>query len=196
MNQQWKPNVVAKQRCVKCGGTYDRDVAFRKNPHGPGARARARATCIGCEQTDRDKRKAVDAFMAKARGTIQRHAHRYNMTTPEFAKSYGWDVPRVAHILRHAFDNTCVYCRRPYSAMRNGPNDVTMDIVDPSREPFLETNTQPCCGTCNTSKSDMSPDEWARKLRFWREWEDHQRHVEAKVQLELALVCRAIKDAA
>jgi hypothetical protein len=190
MNPQWRPPTVVKQRCVTCGGSYDREVAFRKNRHIRGSRALdpdTRATCIGCEQTERDSHKAVDAFMAKARGTIQRHAHRYHMTAPEFAKSYGWDVPRVAHILRHAFDNTCAYCRQPYSAMRNGPNDVTMDIIDPAKEPYLETNTQPCCGTCNTSKSNSSPELWARKLRFWREWEDNQLHVEAKVQLELAL---------
>lgn len=135
MNAQWHRQPVAKQRCVKCGGSYDQDVAFRKNRDTRlSARGRGfHATCIGCEQTDRDRHKAVDAFMAKARGTIQRHAQRYHMTAPEFAKSYGWDVPRVAHILRHAFDNTCVYCRQPYNAMRNGPNDVTMDIIDPAK---------------------------------------------------------------
>jgi hypothetical protein len=66
---------------------HDRDVAFWKK-YAQGLRARGpdtHATCIGCEQTQRDSDKAVDAFMAKARGTIQRHAHRYHMTTPEFA---------------------------------------------------------------------------------------------------------------
>jgi hypothetical protein len=89
---------TAKQRCAKCGGTYDRDIAFRKNRD---ARSCAhdrgwRVICIGCEQTERDKHKSVDAFIAKARGTIQRHAQRYHMTAPEFVRSYGWDVPRVA----------------------------------------------------------------------------------------------------
>jgi hypothetical protein len=120
MNAQWQRPVVVKQRCVKCGGTYDREVAFRKNRHNSGPRALSpdtHATCIGCEQTERDKHKAVD----------------------------------------------------------------------PAKEPYLETNTQPCCGTCNTSKSNSSPELWARKLRFWREWEDNQQHVEARVQFELEL---------
>jgi hypothetical protein len=63
---------TAKQRCAKCGGTYDRDIAFRKNPGGRQARVPTafRVICIGCEQTERDKHKSVDAFIAKARGTI------------------------------------------------------------------------------------------------------------------------------
>jgi hypothetical protein len=115
--------------------------------------------------------KKVEPFIAKARSTIKHHAMRYQITAAKMTEAYGWDIERVAHLLRHAYENTCIYCRRPYSSMRNGPSDVTMDIINPREAPYLETNTQPCCQTCNQSKSDSSPEMWARKLRFWREWE-------------------------
>lgn len=166
-----------RQKCRHCSGTYDRDVAFRKNSHQRKNRGLAiagpdiHATCIGCEQTARDGHKAVEPFIAKARSTIKHHAMRYGITSSKMITYYGWDIDRVAHLLRHAYENTCVYCRRPYHSMRNGPSDVTMDIINPREAPYLETNTQPCCQTCNQSKSDSSPEMWARKLRFWREWE-------------------------
>lgn len=181
---------LPRQQCIKCRGWYDRDVGFRRNPHS-GARILApeyRAACIGCEQDARDAEKQVDPFPAKARWTIRHHADKYQMATPEFIASYGWDVDRVAHLLRHAYDNTCIYCRRLYTDMRNGPADVTMDIVDPKQEPFLETNTQPCCRTCNTEKSDLPPEKWARKLRFWREYEANKRkRPTGPLQLQMVL---------
>jgi 5-methylcytosine-specific restriction endonuclease McrA len=133
-----------------------------------------RATCIGCEQTNRDTKRHVDPFIAKARWTIRHHAARRGMKSPEFAASFGWDVHRVAHLLRHQYENTCTYCRRPYSSMLNGVRDITIDIINPANKPYLETNTTPCCQTCNSSKRDLPPDDWARKLKFWREYEANQ----------------------
>lgn len=180
---------IERQPCIRCHGWFDRVVGFRRNPGGRQARIHAyRAACIGCEQDARDADKQIDPFPAKARWTIRHHAMRYQMQAGEFVRNFGWDTDRVAHLLRHAFDNTCVYCRRPYSGMRNGPADVTMDIVDPDKAPFLETNTQPCCRTCNTEKSDLPPEMWARKLRFWREYEAHkQRRPIGPVQLSFEL---------
>lgn len=168
--------VVTRSHCSRCRGSFEQDVGFRRNPGGRKAGILAfRAVCIGCEQTKRDDERHIDPFLSKARWTIRHHAEKYSMAPREFVANFGWDVERVAHLMRHAFDNTCVYCRRAYSSMLNGVRDVTMDIVDPARPPHLETNTTPCCQTCNSEKRDLAPDIWARKLRFWREWEEHQR---------------------
>lgn len=167
-----------RQQCRKCRGWFDREVAFRKNPLARRAAITAqpfRAVCIGCEQTGRDGRKAVDPFISKARSTIRTHSHKYDLKPGDFIRLYGWDVQRVAHVMRHAFDNTCTYCRHPYSGMRNGPAAVTMDILDPRKPPHLETNTLPCCQTCNSAKSNLTPEAWSEKLRFWSAWEKHQR---------------------
>ena len=178
-----------KQRCQRCGGWFDRDAFFRKNPGGRKAHISAyRAICIGCEQTERTERKKADTWLEKARSTIQRHAKKYGRSTQQFIRVYGWDAPRVAHILEHAFDNTCVYCREDYKTMPNPQWQVTMDIIDPLKQPFLATNVQPCCQTCNREKSNTDPELWARKLQAWAEWEAHRRTVvPAAVQLALDL---------
>jgi hypothetical protein len=177
-------------QCRKCRGWFDREVGFRKNPdRRTHISVRAfKATCIGCEQTARDDRKRSDPFMVKASSTTRRHAARYKLSVQDFIRRFGWDIPRVAHLLRHAFDNTCEYCRKPYSTMRNGEWDVTMDIVNPQAAPYLETNTKVCCQTCNREKSATPPELWARKLRYYAAWERHQATRGAQpVQLLLGL---------
>lgn len=181
----------ARQRCRSCGGRFDQEAFFRSKNDKRRLHISGRefhSTCIGCEQTARTERKTADRWLEKARSTIQRHAARYKKTTKEFVRLYGWDAPRVAHILAHAFDNTCPYCRDPYAAMPNPQWQVTMDIIDPEKLPFLETNTQPCCQTCNREKSNTPPELWARKLRAWAEWEAHKRtRTPPAVQLLLGL---------
>jgi len=176
-----------KQKCEKCRGWYDRDVAFRRsNLLAYAGRKNFHPVCVGCEQTERDTLKHKDPFIEKAHATVRGHAQRRGIKKAEFISLYGWDIKRVAHILRHGYENTCTYCRRLYSTMLNGIRDITMDIIDPAREPFLETNTTACCQTCNSSKRDMPPDMWARKLRFWREWEANQlRMPQPPIQLNL-----------
>jgi hypothetical protein len=164
-----------KQQCRRCHGWFDREVGFRKNAGGRKPDISSyHSSCRGCEQTERDRRKAVDPFVVKARSTIRHHAIKYDFSAAEFIQRFGWDPPRVAHLFRHAFDNTCEYCRKPYSGMRNGVWDVTIDIVDPRAAPYLETNTKVCCQTCNSEKATMTPELWARTLRYYADWERHQ----------------------
>jgi len=180
----------ARQRCQNCTGVFDRAAFFRKNPRQkPVAHISAteyRPTCIGCEQTARTERKKADGWLEKARSTIQRHAKKYGRSTQQFIRIYGWDAPRVAHILEHAFDNTCVYCRELYKGMPNPQWQVTMDIIDPQKQPFLATNVQPCCQTCNREKSNTDPELWARKLQAWAEWE-HNRKTSGSRPVQLSL---------
>ena len=170
-----------EQQCRRCRDWYDRDAFFRRKRRAiqmtPGLHISSpqfHGVCIGCETTSRTERKADDRWPEKARSTIQRHARRYKKSTNEFVRLYGWDTHRVAHLLKHAFDNTCVYCRKLYSGMQNSQWQVTMDIIDPRLPPHLETNTVPCCQTCNREKSNTPPELWARKLRMWARWEANQ----------------------
>jgi hypothetical protein len=166
-----------KQKCFRCTGWFDQEAFFRKKSdkrelHISSLR---HPVCIGCEITARTEDKKKDPWLEKARSTIQRHARKYKKTTKEFIRLYGWDTIRIAHILKHAFDNTCPYCREAYAGMPNSQWQVSVDIIDPTKPPFLETNTQPCCQTCNREKSDMPPELWARRLRCWAEYEAWQK---------------------
>lgn len=182
-------HIPPQQRCRACGGVFDRDVFFRRRDksglHICSPRTR-HMICLGCEVTARTDRKKANPWCEKARSTIKRHAAKYSLSVQEFVRLYGWDVPRVAHILEHAFVNTCVYCRKLYSSMENPQWQVTLDIIDPKKKPFLATNVQPCCQTCNREKSNLEPELWARKLQAWALWEDHQkRGTPPAVQLNL-----------
>jgi len=134
-----------------------------------------RPVCVACEQTDRDDRKRQRRAVAKAHDTTRFHARRHGMGKAEFAAQYGWRPERIAHDIEHAYDNTCCYCQRPYAAMGHGLADVTIDVIDPTKEPFYETNTRPCCMTCNREKGPLTPEQFGRRKQGWRLWEEHRR---------------------
>jgi hypothetical protein len=183
----------ARRQCNKCGGIFSEGF-FRKigRPEvdtqnlGPTLfnldgvfRARntkeLRPTCIGCQQTTNDNLKREDRFVAKARSTIYWHAERLNIAEEVLRDHYGWTVERIAHLFRHGYENTCNYCFAPYVEMGHGFADITLDIVDPSKPPYLKTNVQTCCGTCNRSKSDMSPEQWELRQLDWKTWHKQQK---------------------
>jgi hypothetical protein len=157
------------QCCIRCGFWADPEHFSKKGRGNVYIAHERRAVCIGCEQEDRDEAKQGNPWFAKARSTLNHHAKRFKLSATDFCQQYGWTVPRLAHMLEHAFDNTCPYCWMAYKEMRNQLADITIDIIDPAREPWLRTNVQPCCRTCNTAKSNMAPERWERRLRFWRE---------------------------
>lgn len=166
---------IVRQRCRCCGGRFDREAGFRKRKLDISSYD-THPDCILCEQTERDKKKA-DRWLIKARDTVRRHAQHDKLTAREFTSRFGWDVKRVAHILEHAYGNTCEYCRELYSLMPSGLQSITMDIIDREKPPHLETNTKPCCQTCNRKKSKWSPERWARHLRYAAEWEARQQEI-------------------
>jgi hypothetical protein len=181
--------MIEKQRCNECGGVFDVDRGFRLKKHAGLSMPSPdyHGSCKGCEGKRRQRARKADPFIQKAQYTTRHHAKRYGMSIRAFVATYGWDVHRVAHLLRHAFDNTCAYCRQPYKAMTNGLREVTLDIGDPREKPFLDTNTTPCCNSCNCAKRDLPPETWARQLLFWREWEANQKRRVMPAQLDLAL---------
>jgi hypothetical protein len=176
--------------CRKCGTVYPVDIAplmFRRNS-GVRRIRDTRSICIPCEQTRGDARKRLRRSIRKAHSTIGHHAKRFGLTKREFERRYGWTADRIAHDIEHAHDNTCCYCQQPYADMAHGLADVTIDIIDPAKEPFYSTNTRPCCMTCNRAKSDMSPEDWAKRLLGWRLWREHQTSGPTQIGFDFASV--------
>jgi 5-methylcytosine-specific restriction endonuclease McrA len=180
---------VRQFRCNQCGGWYS-ERFFRKNRKHALSRILdndRRPVCKGCETTARTEAKRPDRFIEKAKWTTQHHAKKYELSVSEFIRRYGWDQDRVAHLLRHAAENTCQYCRWPYSDL-DRTHDVTVDIRNPKEPPYLDTNVVVCCRTCNLAKSDMLPEEWGQMLIDWRNWDARQivlRNGHQPVQTEL-----------
>lgn len=160
--------------CPKCGGTYGLGF-FRRNKvlhaHSTGGR---HPICKGCEQTRRDREKAADRWLQKARDTRRRHAPRLGRSIQELEHQFAWQLDQMAHDAAHAYENQCPGCRKPFLTMGHGLGDITLDITDPTRDPFYVTNARWICQTCNRQKSKTPPDEWAELLIGWARWEQQQ----------------------
>ena len=161
------------KECTRCYGSFPESF-FHYVVTTRGKNRYQRTICIGCVQTSRDGKKVGNRFRAKARNAIRSHATRLKISPKEMTRKFGWTIDRIEHLIRHAWDNTCVYCFKTLQDLPHGLADVTIDIVDPRRDPHLETNTAICCATCNKEKQRTPPDKWAEKLRSWRIWEDNQ----------------------
>lgn len=169
-----------RKQCRECLGWYDRQAGFALNSRSGGYTRittiprQRRSRCIACEQNSRDEAKRRNRWTKKARDTLGRHARKYKLSPAEFRARYSWSVERIAHDMEHAFDNTCSFCWKPYADMPGGYASVTIDIFDRDAEPFYQTNTRCCCPTCNTEKGKMTPEEWARRLQFYREHAENE----------------------
>jgi hypothetical protein len=58
--------------------------------------------------------------------------------------------------------------------MSHGLSDITLDICDPTIEPYYMTNTKWVCQTCNREKARTPPDKWGAKLVYWKQWAQQQ----------------------
>ena len=166
-------NHFTTRRCAKCKGEYDEEAFFRVNPD---SRLRANASarrfvCIGCELTARTEEKEQNRWRVKARDSIRRHAAKYHLDPAEFGQRYRWSLDQIEHDLKHAYENGCSYCKKPYKGMVHGLADITIDVVQPRELPFYDVNVKCCCQTCNREKSKMPSELWARKLIAWDYWE-------------------------
>ena len=171
-----------KSRCIRCGGWYDAIAGFAPAGTDRLQHAYRRPACIGCEQTQRDATKQRDRWAIKARDTLRRHAYKYGLKPLEFSARFGWQIARIAHDLKHAFENTCAYCWHAYSGMPNGLASITLDIRDRGLPPHYWTNVQVCCETCNREKAGMSAEMWALRLQYWQQWHEQQQRGPEPVQ--------------
>jgi len=163
-----------RKKCRKCRLDWPLKDFRSQDDRRAGRRARDRAICRRCEITARND---VDPLIRKARDTVRRHAKRYaekigeKLTTSEFAKRFGWDVEYIRHKFEHAWDNTCRYCRQSYKSMPDGIAAMTLDILDPAKEPYL-TNVEVACRTCNTAKGDRDAADFGEWLKGWERWSE------------------------
>jgi hypothetical protein len=67
---------------------------------------------------------------------------------------------RMALYFRDSFD--CVWCRGVFPICTKGYG-LTLDHVDPTKGNTPD-NLVTCCGSCNSSKKDLSPTDWYRTL--------------------------------
>jgi hypothetical protein len=172
---------IRRKKCSRCGYEGDEEAFFRGNKEvrrSGQVYLTTRAICIGCELSARNDPTPEARALRKARNSLAHHADKYEMPPKDFARRYGWDAERMAHDLTHALENTCVYCWEPYGAMAHGLDDITLDVIDPTKEPYYHTNVQWCCRTCNQEKSTLAPEIWARRLIEWRRWQEWHRSIE------------------
>lgn len=151
MARPWK-------HCPKCGGEYPQG-SFGRNVVR--CITQRRPTCKLCEQTAGDAIKAARRWTIKVSETRRRHARRLNLPVITLERQYGWDLPRMARDAEHAYNDRCPGCTTPFKDMVHGLGDITLDIRDPEREPFLLTNTEWICVTCNRQKQRTPPEDWA-----------------------------------
>jgi hypothetical protein len=174
-----KGNTQTKRKTQTCRGpcrrTWDLEGGFnrkkRKGNQGIDASIPYQTICIGCTQTIRDQRKQKDRWIVKAGDTINRHAVRLGYSTSVLKDHYQWNSKHIAHYLEHAYKNGCHYCHKLYRDMGHGFTDITIDIIDPRIEPYFHTNVTHCCSTCNRQKSQLSPEAWCERLKYWAKYE-------------------------
>lgn len=175
----FNPAVIVTKKCSSCGGEWDLEACYRKNPerrwqvHLP--EHQYRPVCVMCELTERNDPTPEERARRKAHNSIVQHAEKFGMKPIEFAKRYDWDIGRMIYDILHGYANTCTYCYERYEVMGHGLSDITLDVVDPKLEPYYRTNVRWCCQTCNREKAAMSPELWARRCAAWpkyMQWRD------------------------
>ena len=164
---------IAYRTCSRCRGTFDEEAFFNRK-HG-GERVNPHSTiCIGCENTEKDRRKNENRWREKVATCRRREGKKLGYSTADLESRFRWELDRMAYDAEHTYQNTCPYCWRPFEEMGHGLADLTLDIVDVDQQPHYGINTRWCCATCNSEKQRTPPEMWGRKLAAWRQWEAHQ----------------------
>jgi hypothetical protein len=183
---------VEHKLCAECGASFPLAFFPSNCRRGGVTRVLHRPRCKRCEQERRDRAKQDNRFRQKARAALRTHAQKFveqGLITKreELTEQYGWSVDRLEHDMRHAYANGCPYCRQQFSEMAGGLEKLTVDIVDPAKPPFYETNTRLCCVTCNKEKQQAPPEGFGLTLQCHRQWEKHQENLKANPWFGLPL---------
>jgi hypothetical protein len=162
------------KQCRECGGTFDEEAGFGRRKQQ--RYTAAKPVCLICEQTKRDTEKRANRWRDKIRDTMRHHSKALQIPASQLLGSYGWNLDRMEHDARHAYENSCPYCRVPFVTMGHGLNDITLDIHDPTvAAPYYSTNTRWICLSCNKHKSRTPPTLWARRRIYhdqYQAWQD------------------------
>lgn len=169
------PPTITTRKCQQCRGIFDEEAFFRTSQRNYAEHAQRKSTtCIGCENTELDRRKINNRWKTKVATCRRRHAKDFGVSTETLETQFRWDSERMAYDAEHTYANTCPYCWRAFADMGHGLRDLTLDVVDPTIGPHYGINTRWCCNTCNSEKQRTPPDLWGRKLAAWRQWEAWQ----------------------
>jgi hypothetical protein len=189
----------SSRRCRKCGNIYPPEQAevFFASCGGSQAKHRTRPVCIGCDQDTRDRKKAGNRWMVKARDTQRRHASRFIMSgvikhSAELETRFGWLVDQLAHDAEVAYRDCCAYCHKPFGSMGHGLRDIQLDIRDRNAMPHYGGNTVWCCATCNNGKGRLNALQWSAKLAAYRGWEQNQKTLEKNPWAKFPLFREAV----
>lgn len=163
------------------------------------------ATCRMCKA---DIRHRENPWRVKAWRTIELHTHAYMdeyTRTPQafpswdgsyatFAKAYGWAPGLIAGEMQAAYEGPCRSCGGYFKEMGHGRGDLTVDIIDPSQEPFYQYNTRLVCRSCNGRKGARMPHKEARLRQAYERWQatEHENHQPSLWALEPVDVAPAV----
>jgi hypothetical protein len=173
------------RRCKVCNGNFPMIGFPMRSSRGAYAYApRFEWVCRLCRRTRRDHIKSENRLRVKARDVIRREGRRLSnperkggpiiQASADLVNIYGWSVDRIERLLRHAFEGECIGCETAYAEMPNDLSNLTVDIKDPHAPPWLETNVQPLCATCNMTKQQLSGQEWGEYLYYVRLWKEQR----------------------
>ena len=76
-----------------------------------------------------------------------------------------WDLPVLSSMVDASIGKPCDGCRKPYEIKGEQPHliqhisDAHIDVIEPLLRPGM-SNLQILCGTCNSSKQDMTYAQW------------------------------------
>ncbi len=182
------------RRCKRCGGNWDIDFfrvsqAKQEKKSGdadPSKRLqRLNGVCIGCENTDNDRRKEEKRSWTKAVSCCRNHRVSYNkkngtnLTTPEFKAKFDWDPSRMAEEIDRLWEGACPSCDELFQAKpKLGFGNITLDQIRPDDPPHYRTNVRWICQTCNTRKARVEPSRFSAQQVIWPKYMEHRRYLE------------------
>lgn len=164
------------KRCSKCDQL--RPLAFFR-PDLRRIHTTHRAVCRACEAKKRDGEKRKNRFRVKAQSTIRHHARRFaekwgisaTEARERLVNIYGWDTDLIESQMRMHWKNGCEWCDQSFQNIEHNPDGLgglTLDIKDPSSEPYFKSNTRFACKTCNRGKQRTHPVVFEICLREWK----------------------------
>lgn len=180
-HQMDRPMGEKTKVCKQCHKRLPATTLFfraKKTIHGI---PELRGSCKMCES---NRRHSEDRWKRKAQRTIGYHRQRaleeYKIAPDRFpswdgkphtfARTYGWDTNKIAREMEAVYEGPCRKCGLPYKPMGHGRDDLTVDIIDPTSEPFYDDNTRLVCGSCNSHKGSKTPEEERQVSRAYQRW--------------------------
>lgn len=185
------------KQCIKCGTPFENGIihtAFRLTDVARYTSPILRAKCIGCEQEERDAKKAANRARRKVYSCIDNHYKKYKAlgfagSKQDFVKKYHFDATKMTADLE-AVDkkHICPDCEHRFRG-EDVLDDITLDIREIDKPPqygsYKESgedpekgNTEWICRTCNQSKHTLSMDDWKKKQRVFSIRAEYQKRLE------------------